>query len=141
MDLLFRTVSLGGHIRVIAERRRSGDRQAWQSRATCSAFACEDAHAAILNMPADHPMIALDLAVAGNTVLVAPGTYLGAGNQDPSFRTKYIVLRSSGGRDVTVNCESLVRGITFMSESRAAVLEGFMSCKAPKLACSQRPHW
>src|SRR5262245_31146300 len=44
---------------------------------------------------------AIDAAVVGDTVLVAPGTYSGDGNRDIDFRGKDIVVRSSGGAAVT----------------------------------------
>jgi len=66
----------------------------------------------------------IDSAVAGDTVLVSPGTY----NEDLDFVGKNLVLRSQLGPEVTIldgtGQDSSV--VVFRSgESRSAVLEGF----------------
>ncbi len=82
-------------------------------------------------VPSEYPTIqaALDASSPGNTVLVAAGTYTGAGNVDLSFRGKDLVLESEQGAPRTViDCGSQrdIGGITFINgESRAAVLDGF----------------
>jgi uncharacterized repeat protein (TIGR01451 family) len=69
----------------------------------------------------------IDLAAVGDTVLVAAGTYTGAGNKGLDFGGKDIVLRSEEGPEVTViDCEGSGRGLYFHSgESPSAVVEGF----------------
>ena len=64
-----------------------------------------------------HPFITIqqgvDMAVAGDTVLVGAGTYTGTGNKNIVLTGKGITLRSSVGRDNTViDCENDGRGIT-----------------------------
>jgi len=73
----------------------------------------------------------VDAAVAGDTVLVAPGTYTGSGNRDVDFKGKGIVLRSDLGPERTrVDCQANGddphRAFFFgTNEPREAVLEGF----------------
>ncbi|MBJ6725341.1 chitobiase/beta-hexosaminidase C-terminal domain-containing protein [Geomesophilobacter sediminis] len=78
-----------------------------------------------INVPADMATIqaAIDAAYNGDTVLVAPGTYL----ENIDFHGKNITVTSSGGADATIidgnrngSVVSLVSG-----ETRASVLDGF----------------
>ena len=52
-----------------------------------------------IHVPGDQPTIqaAVGVAVAGDTVIVAPGTYL----ENVDFLGKDITVRASGGPDVT----------------------------------------
>jgi parallel beta-helix repeat protein len=73
----------------------------------------------------------LDLAGAsGWTVLVAPGTYKGAGNKNLDFKGKAVHLKSVGGADTCIiDCEGDGRGFYFhTNETNAAVVEGFTIC-------------
>ena len=77
----------------------------------------------------DFPTIqaGLDAAAAGDTVLVAAGTYTGAGNVGLMYR-KDLVLRSESGPEATViDVESAATaGFLFWNgETRGAVLDGF----------------
>ena len=73
----------------------------------------------------------IDSCASGDTVIVAPGTYTGAGNRDIDFTGKAIVVMSLSGPDVTiVDCEGSVgayhRGFYFHSgEDTTSVLRGF----------------
>ena len=73
----------------------------------------------------------IDSCASGDTVIVAPGTYAGAGNRDIDFRGKAIVVMSLSGPDVTiVDCGGLAgeyhRGFYFHSgEDTTSVLQGF----------------
>jgi hypothetical protein len=80
--------------------------------------------------------VGIDSAAAGDTVLLASGTYTGVGNRDIDFLGKAIVVTSEGGRDVTIiDCEQLGRGFLFQnSEGPSSILSGvtiqngFLSC-------------
>ena len=86
------------------------------------------AAATTLRVPADYPAIqpALDAAAAGDTVLVAPGTYRGAANRNLDFGGKDLILRSSAGAQATIiECDGAPHGIALSrGETRAALIEG-----------------
>jgi uncharacterized Ntn-hydrolase superfamily protein len=69
---------------------------------------------------------AIDVAKAGDTVLIADGTYTGAGNRDLDFGGKDILVKSENGPETCViDCASAGRGFIFQSgESRSAALDG-----------------
>ena len=60
--------------------------------------------AATINVPAGQPTIqaGVNAASNGDTVLVAPGTYTGAGNFNIDTGGKSITIRSSGGAAVSI---------------------------------------
>jgi hypothetical protein len=73
---------------------------------------------------------ALDRARSGDTVLVAPGRYVGEGNRDLDFTGKDIVLIGRGGADSCVIACGLPdeyhRGLNFHhGETRNATVDGF----------------
>lgn len=80
---------------------------------------------ATINVPADQPTIQAGINAAnnGDTVLVAPGTYV----ENINFAGKAITVRSSGGSAATIidgNAANSV--VTFATgEGAAAVLQGF----------------
>jgi hypothetical protein len=83
------------------------------------------AEAATIHVPADLPTIqqAIAAAAAGDTVLVAPGTYV----ENLTFLGKAITVESEGGPAVTIidgNFAGPVVGFT-EGEPRSAVLRGF----------------
>ena len=81
--------------------------------------------AATINVPADQPTVqaAINAAVTGDTVLVAPGTY----KENINFMGKAITVTSSGGAKVTIIDGGLAASVvTFSSgETSASVLSGF----------------
>ena len=86
------------------------------------------------SVPAEHATIqdAIDATtLTGDVVLVADGTYTGAGNRDLDFGGKNIVVRSQNGPEhCTIDCEGSDtdphRGFLFQSgEALGAVVEGF----------------
>ena len=86
---------------------------------------CEATH----KVPSEYPTIqaAIDAAKAGETVLVADGTYKGVGNKDLDYKGKAIWVHSENGAEKTIiDCEGAGRGILFhSSEPKAAIFEGF----------------
>jgi len=86
------------------------------------------ARSATIRVPADAPTIqaGIDAAAAGDSVLVAPGTYTGLGNKNLDFNGKDIVLTSeSGAANTIIDCQYNGRGFIFHSgETSSAIVEG-----------------
>jgi hypothetical protein len=89
--------------------------------------------AATIQVPANQPTIqaGINAAVNGDTVLVAPGTYVGDGNRDLDFGGKQLILKSEDGPDSTViDCQGSEsnphRAFYFHSgEDSSATVSGF----------------
>jgi len=86
-----------------------------------------------LQVPADYAQIqaAIDAAVDGEEIVLAPGTYTGYGNMDIDFRGKAITLRSIAPDDAAivartvVDCQGCYRAFFFHSqEGPESVLRG-----------------
>jgi PKD repeat protein len=86
------------------------------------------AFGATIRVPAYYSTIqaGIDAATNGDTVLVANGTYTGAGNKNLDFKGKAITVRSENGPEHTViDCEGDGRGFYFHSgEIQSSVLDG-----------------
>ena len=69
---------------------------------------------------------AIDMALAGDTVVIAEGTYAGIGNRNISFLGKAITVRSAtGAENCIIDCQNTSRGFVFDSrEGPNSVLEG-----------------
>lgn len=84
---------------------------------------------ATIRVPADYPTIqaAIDTTSHGDTVLVADGTYTGAGNKNLDFKGKAITLRSDNGpENCIIDSEGDGRGFYFHSvEGEDSVVSGF----------------
>lgn len=104
-------------------------------------LAVAPAAAATIHVPADQSTIqaGIDAAAAGDTVLVAAGTYTGTGNRDLDFGGVDLVLLSEAGPEATVidgnsGTDGEANGFIFTSgETPAAVVDGFTikNCWAP----------
>ena len=85
--------------------------------------------AEVHHVPADFPTIqyAVDAAVDGDEIIVAPGTYTSTEDEVVDMRGKEIWLHSSGGADVTIiDGEDTRRGILcFNGETSKTIIEGF----------------
>ena len=84
-----------------------------------------EAQATIRRVPADYPTIqqAINASVNGDTVLVAPGTYV----ENINFVGKAITVTSEAGRDVTVIDGNRVASVVRFNsgEVRSSILSGF----------------
>jgi predicted outer membrane repeat protein len=85
--------------------------------------------AATIHVPADQPTIqaGVDAASAGDTVLVAPGTYVGSGNTDIDFGgTDRVLLSEAGPLHTVIDTQGAGRGIVFGNgETSASIIGGF----------------
>jgi len=85
--------------------------------------------ALVVQVPSQQPTLSAGITAAtdGDTVLVASGTYTGAGNRNLSFGGKDIVVRSqSGAATCTIDAENAGRVFVFANaEGTGARLEGF----------------
>ena len=84
----------------------------------------------IINVPGDASTIqaGIDLAVNGDEVVVADGTYTGPDNKNLDFGGKLITVRSAGGDPslCIIDCQANGRAFIFQSgESDLAVVDGF----------------
>ena len=82
-----------------------------------------------IHVPTERPTLqaGIDAAEHGDVVLVAPGTYRGAGNKNLAFDGKRVILRAVGGPDLCIiDCERSGRGFNFVAgETRETIVEGF----------------
>lgn len=69
----------------------------------------------------------IDVAVDGDTLVVAAGTYRGNGNKNLDFKGKAITVRSQNGPAQTIiDCENEGNGFSFHSgETAASIVSGF----------------
>jgi len=89
--------------------------------------------AGVNRVPSDYSTIqaAIDASTDGDTVLVAPGTFIGDGNRDIDFKGKAITVKSEQGpQTCIIDCQGSEneqhRGFYFhSSEDTDAVLQGF----------------
>ncbi len=90
-------------------------------------------NAAVIQVPSEYPTIqaGINVALEGDTVLVADGSYTGDGNRDIDFKGKEItVMSENGALNCVINCEGTEennhRGFYFhTSEGAKSIIEGF----------------
>ncbi len=80
----------------------------------------------------------INAAVAGDTVLVADGTYTGTGNKDLDFGGKPITVRSASGDPATciIDCQGSGRGFYFHSHETSAATVAGLSIRNGKVTPS-----
>ncbi len=78
----------------------------------------------------------LDVASAGDSVVVAPGVYTGFGNRDLDFNGKAITLMADGpAASVTIDCEYAGSAVRFQSDDHGpSIVSGFVITRAPEFA-------
>ena len=80
------------------------------------------------NGTGDAPTIqaGIDSTSAGDTVVLSPGTFAGAGNHNIDFKGKAVTVESSAGAEfTTIDCGGLGRGFIFTSgEGTSSILRG-----------------
>jgi hypothetical protein len=95
---------------------------------TAAGLAAVTAGAADLHVPAQYATIqaAINAAQPGDAVVIADGTYAGAGNRELDYLGKAITVRSANGAaNCIIDCEQAGRGVIFTTgETAAAVLDG-----------------
>lgn len=108
----------------------------WRAYCSCALFILclllltSPTQAANLQVPSEEYatiQAAIDAAAPGDTVLLADGTYTGAGNKNLDFGGKDITVRSASGAPARciIDCEYSGRGFIFNhGESAAATVDG-----------------
>ncbi len=88
----------------------------------------EGVFSAVIEIPADYPTIqeGVDAAGNGDTILIANGTYLGAGNRNIELQGKSITVMSAGSALLCmIDCEKTTVGFNIhQGEDQNTVLEG-----------------
>jgi len=97
--------------------------------------------------PDEQIQAGIDLAVNGDTVLVAAGEYTGEGNRDIDFGGKLIVVKSESGPEMSIiDCQADSskphRAFQFISgEDSTAILDGFTIKNGFAPGASLSPYW
>jgi len=95
---------------------------------------CVSGSATVLHVPSEYPTIqaGIDAAAEGDTVLVADGTYTGAGNRDIDFGGKAILVASENGpASCIIDCQHAGRGFHFHTgETQGSEVRGFTICNS-----------
>ena len=87
-----------------------------------------------IHVPSQYPTIqdGIDVAVNGDTVLVADGIYSGKGNKNLDFEGKAIIVQSENGSEETIiDCEGTGRGFYFHSGEHSSSKEEQGAAAAP----------
>ncbi|HET9233442.1 MAG TPA: hypothetical protein VFP10_04825, partial [Candidatus Eisenbacteria bacterium] len=88
----------------------------------------DSARAVIRNVPGTYPTIQAGInaaAMFGDEVVIANGTYTGAGNRD-LLVNKHVVVRSASGDPALciIDCQTLGRGFLISAVTNVARIEG-----------------
>lgn len=106
-------------------RYYSSDQVSHQEDVKTERYTIPAADRSTINVPSDQATIqgAIDAAVDGDTVMVAPGTY----RENIDFKGKVITLQSNGGPDATIiDGQGISSAVSFTSsEWQTTVLNGF----------------
>ena len=87
--------------------------------ALCAVCFSLSARAATLNVPAQYATIgaAVTAAQTGDTVLIADGTYTGAGNRNINFSGKDLIVQSASGNPANCVIDCQKGGCAFILQS------------------------
>jgi hypothetical protein len=98
-------------------------------------------HGATRHVPSQYSTIqpAINASSHGDTIIVADGTYIGAGNWNIDFKGKKITVRSANGpENCIIDCQNSGRGFFFhRGESNDSVIDGLTIMNGTDVSTAQ----
>jgi hypothetical protein len=92
-----------------------------------AAIVARPAQSAVLRVPSEYPTIqaGIDAAAPGDSVLVAAGTFTGAGNKNLDFAKDIVVVSEAGPGATIIDCEDAGRGVHCRIGESTTMFKGF----------------